>query len=889
MLQSRLVLASLAVLLAPDWSHAQESKAVFDAPLVVVPGDNRVEHLVDFDGDGWMDLLSWWYTTTGLSAVRVRGLRNDAGTGFSQAWEVTFSGVAPSGANAKLAVGDIDGDGDLDFAAEFRRKIQIYERDGLSQPTLHQTLTTADVVDDLALADFDGDGFADLIVRQADDKLLVHRNGGRSASWMQSLASTTDLAPAVSAMRVGELTGDGLQDLLFVLGQQVQILPLVSDGTLGAPIQFATASTWIMPRPAIGDLDGDGDDDVVVWDGVVPNGYYEILRRTAPGSFVLEALRSGGPATELADIDLDGDLDGICCGGGPSSTWLNSLASVFHVCHNEGGGVFTPSFQMRGIGSTHIAGANDIDHDGDVDLIAGRAIYYARGPLTYSPVRVLPAPLACESSVADFDDDGDADLNLAPGSVQCSNGQYEFASFAPRMPDAPAGSTYHGPGYTGDFDGDGDADWIVARADNGVFAQMERLVNLGDGTFVLGGAAGPSGVSFGLDAPLQHDARSFFTGDLDADGDLDLVTRSTQAVASQWKSRVWLNNGQGVFTPGQLHPYLCVMAIARLNSDAHVDLLVSSGLYSDPLFQVLAGAGDGTFTHFSTLYSNYFDSEGPTETVGVLDCDADGDLDVAAISQEYGGWGEMYLWRNNGNGAFTATWLTPTMWINTLAAQSAHVVAGDVNGDGWDDLVAWPAMEGNGGSWVVLRSSNGATFEAPILQGVQPLALVDIDSDGDADSIGRGAASFDNARVMSRVIDGPDVGARRQYGEGTGSPAGCVPLLGAVGPFRVGERMQLRMRGGVGGATGYLAVSMLESATPDTPFPGMTRYVGLPLRKLPIKLDGQTGVPCAGEKTRQFIIPPGYAGRTFFHQLVLNDASAPNGVVCSNGLEISYD
>jgi len=871
---------------------AQESKALFDAPLAVVPSDNRIEHLVDFDGDGWMDLLSWWRVSINSPDIQVRGWRNEAGAKFTQAWEVTLGGQGAL-ADGRLAVGDIDGDGDLDFAAEFRQQVRVYACDGFEEPTVVNTKNFPAPVADMAFVDFDNNGFADLVVRESNGALKVHRNSGPAAGWAQPLVSTTALLPEVSQMQVGELNGDGVDDLLFVVPNVIQFVRLQPDGSVAGSSYFVTASAWPSPRPAIGDLDGDGDDDIVVWDGAAPNGYYEILRRNGPSSWTLEPVRAGGPATELADIDLDGDLDGICCGGSGSNTWLNGIESTFNICHNLGGGVFTPSFQMRGIGSKHIAGAADIDHDGDVDLIAGRAIYYPRGMLTASPGLLLPAPLAFESGLVDFDDDGDRDLNLDVAAVLRSNGQHEFSSVAPRLPDAPAGSSYHGPGYTGDFDGDGDVDWIVARADGGVFAQMELMKNLGEGTFVYGGAAGPSGVSFSLDAPLQLDARSFFTGDVDGDGDLDLLTRSMPTIPSMWRTQVWLNDGSGMFSPGVNLIYTSVMAVAHLNGDAHLDMVVAS--YHPIAQQLLSawfGAGNGTFPSGTILPATVAHrSAGPHETLAVLDIDADGDLDIAAVTQATDGWGWLRRWTNNGSGVFTEAWTDDYHFCHTFgnSTTAAHVLADDVNGDGFDDLVLWPAKEGQSGSWILLRSSSGTGFEPPLLQGVQPLVLDDVDSDGDADVIGRGPSGLDNMRVLSRAIEGPAVGARRQYGEGTGAPSGCVPLLGAVGPFRVGSTMQLRMRGGVGGATGYIALSALEAATPATPFPGMTLYVGQPLRKLPIKLDGPLGVPCVGEKTRQFVIPPGYAGRTLFHQLVLNDASAPNGVVCSNGLEISYD
>jgi hypothetical protein len=303
--------------------------------------------------------------------------------------------------------------------------------------------------------------------------LKVYRNQGPANGCLHVQSCSSSLAAPISELRLGELTGDGVLDVVFVYSNHVLVVPLDASGACQTPIQYPTVSTWFGPRPAIGDVDGDGDDDLIVWDGQGANGFYELFRRSGPGALALEAPHAGGPSTELADIDLDGDLDGICCGGGTGTpNWKNAGSSTFNVCHNDGTGTFTPAFQMRGVGSSHIAGAADMDHDGDVDLVAGRVIYFARGTFASSPVSVLGGALVSEHTAVDFDGDGDRDLNFGLSGVQRSNGQSQYAGFAPMFPPAPAGAQFQGPGYPGDFDGDGDLDWIVARADAGAFTCM---------------------------------------------------------------------------------------------------------------------------------------------------------------------------------------------------------------------------------------------------------------------------------------------------------------------------------------------------------------------------------------------------------------------------------
>jgi hypothetical protein len=877
----RLAIASASLLAFAFGASAQESEAPFDAPLVMWGYENRVEQLVDLNQDQRVDALSWWYTSSSKEQIQVRGWINMPDNTFSQAWQVLHTGPLGSHEGAHLEIGDVDGVGQLDFAVEFRGSLAVYRSNGAAPPALLETLALSDDITDLALADFDGDGFADLILRTVGGWLKVFRNQGPAQGWSQLEVTSTQVGAPKSVLLAGELTGDGVLDVLLVYPKEIRVFPLAANGSVGAPIVFETPSRWYYPRPVIGDLDGDQDLDIAVFDGSGQGGFYELLRRSGPNSWSHEAPRSGGPCTELADIDLDGDLDGICCGGGGGGGgvhWINNTPSTFNICFNDGSGGFTPSFQMRGVGSSHIAGAADIDLDGDVDLIAGRAIYYARGLLTTSPVHELPGPQLSPNDLVDYDSDGDLDARLSPSEVLRSNGYDSLAGYAPVMPAPPPGSTFYGPGYPGDFDGDGDEDLLVARYDNGFFASMQLLANLGGGHFVDAGPAGQPGVSFSLTGNNTLTPRWSYVADLDADGDLDLVTSGAG-------SKVWLNDGGGFFRLVHSNSYL-VLALARLDGDAFPDIIMS---WPDPgsssLLGWKLGLGDGTFNGGLFFPGNYFEIEPEHDRIAVADFDLDGDLDVAALNHLNNSGGYGHYWRNIGYSFNHEYWASIGHSLN----DAVHAVAGDVNGDAWPDLVTWPPYEALGGCVVWERASNGQSFLPPRIQALQPMAIADLDSDGDDDALGVAWNLGDNALVLSRAIDGPATGLRRQYGEGSPGSDGYPPVLGATGPFRVGETIELRVRGGLGGATVVIGIGPNSTALANVPYAGMTAYAWPAERRLVMKLSGPAGVPGVGSATLSVVVPPSLAGVTNFHQAFVIDPGGSGGLSCSNGLEVAYD
>ena len=258
---------------------------------------------------------------------------------------------------------------------------------------------------------------------------------------MASFQLDGDRAKELGVWSSGE---NRLQCFDFVKGTLVT-LPILQP-----PIAKGRHSFWTS-----GDVDGDGDEDVIVFE--LPSGSkstkVHVFRRTGATSFRLEAPYVGGPAASLADVDGDGDLDGVCCGGGGGSSnpaWPKlDFGSQFQIAINDGKGGFATAFGIPSKGARRLAGVADVDGDGDADLVAGACVYYARGPLRASPTLVTglgwawPGSANYARALLDLDRDGDVDFvpGLGDALVNQADGRFVRVTAPSPNPVIPKGFT----------------------------------------------------------------------------------------------------------------------------------------------------------------------------------------------------------------------------------------------------------------------------------------------------------------------------------------------------------------------------------------------------------------------------------------------------------------
>jgi hypothetical protein len=274
---------------------------------------------------------------------------------------------------------------------------------------------------------------------------------------------------------------------------------------------------------------------------------------------------------------------------------------------------------------------------------------------------------------------------------------------------------------TADLDRDGDLDVVIASDGGGVVAWYENLDALG----TLG--------SSNLITTALLSVQAVETADVDRDGDLDLLVASSQDNTVAWFANA---DGTGTFgsqntiTTGVLS--VSDLVIGDLDRDGDLDLVAASVASTDQLHVFQNADGLGTFT----LHQSFSDSASTITSILLADLNNDADLDVVAT---FDGEDEVVWFRDFGLG-FSST---PRV-VSSAFARAESVAATDLDADGDLDLVA-SFSDDNTLAWFENTNARGAFGNANILSTrttqIQRALAADFDHDGDTDVISLSGAN----------------------------------------------------------------------------------------------------------------------------------------------------
>jgi len=613
------------------------------------------------------------------------------------------SGLGSLTSATDVDVGDLDGDGDLDVVAvDFSTDTVAWldNVDGTAAGVVTSHTATVDRLRWVQVVDMDRDGRLDVVIAAAGtaDEVRIYWNAA-SNPWTTSTRVVNRSGP--TGLAVGDLDQDGDPDI--VMGR--------SNGNIywyENPRTQATAAWTERGIQGAGghsdgldlaDLDGDSDLDVVAalddnGSGVGKIQWYENDLESGSTTWTMSEVETRNEARDVACADFDGDGDPDIV-----SVAHNGTGDDVRLHLNTGsGGSWTHSTIAATIAGATRVSVSDLDTDGDVDVLAspntGTAIWYASSAVATAWTAHTVASSTGGSAVlaADFVGDGDRDLLIAgTGGI----GLAANLRLHPEFSDGASSATVliDDPQWVEpvDFDGDGDLDVLYCNRST---PNQVRWLSNDDG---VGGAWTDDNLFNG--STSGSGLQEVRPADIDQDGDMDVLS-----VSAVNKKVIWVES-----VPIGTSPTGCT----------------------------------GPYCGYETIQSSV--SFGAARGIEIGDIDADGDVDV--LSTSFGN-DRVYWFENDGpsTGGWTGTLLFPPP-----IDQPVDVELGDLDGDGTlDAVVAFSAAtdeirwysndNGDGSSWTS-ATVTGAANPTGFINGPSGLELADLDGDGDLDILAGGGTS----------------------------------------------------------------------------------------------------------------------------------------------------
>ncbi|MBK8341650.1 MAG: FG-GAP repeat protein [Flavobacteriales bacterium] len=651
-----------------------------------------------------------------------------------------------------------------------------------ASPLIISPLNNADFGVSVATAgDLNGDGYSDMVIgawtaslgQNLEGVAYVYYGSITGINVVPSLTLQVDQAGALfgcSASTAGDVNGDGFSDL--IVGARAWESNAVTEISEGAAFVYYGSATGITPLPNLTLQMNHADDNygarVVCLGDINNDGFSDVG---------ISAYLAAYPSFQEGAVFIHRG----------SATGLNPLAT-HRLERNQGGSQFGQGISCAG----------DINADGFSDVVIGAYNW------TVAPGSDQGAAFIYYGSAANLG----AGFNPAPAQTYLGTATVNN------------NSTGWGVCGAGDVNGDGYSDVAISAYLDQNGQVDEGLVRIYHGS-ASGLAVVPTTV---LESNLANSWLGYWVctaGDTNGDGYADLIVGAPYFAgpeSQEGRASLYFGSATGIpttasatfelNTPGAFLGQ-CVATIGDVNGDGFSDFAAGAVKY---------GAGGAVAVYLGGGYAMRIASSAST-TGGALnaamgttvanagDVNGDGYADalvgIPNASNGQAGEGLVQFRLGSTNGLTAAP--TSTLEANLAGARfgASACSAGDVNGDGYADVIVGAPLAGGTGRVFVYHGSPGGLAAAPTITltgpaasrfGASVSAAGDVNSDGYADVI-IGAPDANQAFVymgsVAGVISPPHVilseGAPALFGHAVGT-AGDVNgdgfsdvIVGAIG------------------------------------------------------------------------------------------------------------
>lgn len=592
---------------------AQSDGTFSETNTVTVPGTSApIEYIGDFNGDGHVDVV--------IYTVDARHLLLGHGDGVFDA-PIT---IPPT--TSRYIFGDLNGDKLADLV-EFYGNNDVTVRLGQGNGTFVQQSKQVRPLTAATLADVDGDGDRDIIGADINGAIYVFNNDGAGNISPSIVVNDGSQWDTVSAMAIADLNKDGRQDLVVAVDTFLDDLVLTFLGDASGNLVLASQHTTTYPQDLdVGDIDGDGHEDVVLISrpvGSSSNDLLEVLYGDGAGGLgdrrTFWNTVASSTVSFVKDMDADGKLDVVLRGT--------------HVAYNAGNRELkAPRLSVIEDGDDSGDTENWVDFDGDkrpefvIAQLNGPLEKYTFGSdLRLGPPQVsMGAGTLGNRIVRDITGDGYPDVYVSANGVLhlwMGTGNFTFASEINPLPNAWNLQWV-------DLNGDALLDAVYAPS-----KQIEVAYATAPGTFATPVVSSTSTTRCYVAAPA----------DFNGDKTVDLACTDNISLALTW----WFANAGYQYTSGQQFTWSQTMeqlynaTALDLDGDGDQDLIATVSYLVK--IDVFLNDGTGNFTRV-TLPINKLDTLGG---FNVGDFDGDGRIELVVPQNQRSA--SVYRFKTDGS------------------------------------------------------------------------------------------------------------------------------------------------------------------------------------------------------------------------------------------------